>query len=116
MLWCWKDRRRRRLELLLLGWLAARWLYALWPGMPERIVMLLVLRSVPFFIIGILSYRVWAGQRSWRQTAPHAALALLPAATRDSPDMMMAGCLLLATFVALAAGGLGVFRFRPPVW
>src|SRR3546814_5905109 len=97
MLWCWKDRRRRRLELLLLGWLAARWLDALWPGMPERIVMLLVLRYVPFFIIGILSYRVWAGQRSWRQQAPHAALALLSVATIDSPDMLLAGVLLLAT-------------------
>ncbi|APL96328.1 acyltransferase [Sphingobium indicum] len=116
MLSIWKYTGLRRLELLLLGWLAARWLYALWPGMPERIVMLLVLRYVPFFIIGILSYRVWAGQRSWRQQAPHAALALLSVATIDSPDMLLAGVLLLATFVALVAGRLRFLSFRPLVW
>src|SRR3546814_3450012 len=84
--------------------------------MPERVVMLLVLRYVPFFIIVILSYRVWAGQRSWRQQAPHAALALLSVATIDSPDMLLAGVLLLATFVALVAGRLRFLSFRPLVW
>ncbi|KXU30371.1 acyltransferase [Sphingobium sp. 22B] len=116
MLSIWKWTSLRRLEPVLLAWLALRWLYALWPGMPERIVMLLVLRYVPFFIIGILSYRVWAGQRSWRQQAPYAALALLSIATIDSPDIMLAGLLLLAAFAALTAGRLHFLSLRPLVW
>jgi peptidoglycan/LPS O-acetylase OafA/YrhL len=78
--------------------------------------MLLVLRYVPFFIIGMLSYRVWAGQRSWRQQAPYAALALLSIATVDSPDILLAGVLLLAAFATLIAGGLRFLRLRPLVW
>ena len=38
--------------------------------------MLLVLRWIPWFAIGMLSYRVWAGERSWRQQVPYAALVL----------------------------------------
>jgi len=116
MMSIWKCGGLKRLEPVLIGWLALRWLYALWPGMPERIVMLLVLRYVPFFIIGMLSYRVWAGQRSWRQQAPYAALALLSIATVDSPDILLAGVLLLAAFATLIAGGLRFLRLRPLVW
>ncbi|KKW93199.1 acyltransferase family protein [Sphingobium chungbukense] len=112
----WKWVGLKRLEPVLLGWLALRWLYALWPGMPERIVMLLVLRYLPFFIIGILSYRVWAGQRRWRQQVPYAALALLSIATVDSPDISLAGIILLAAFAALVAGRLRFLRLRPLVW
>ena len=112
----WKWAGVKRLELVLLAWLALRWLYALWPGMPERIVMLLVLRYVPFFIIGMLSYRVWAGQRSWRQQAPYTALALLSIATVDSPDITLAGVVLLGVFAALIAGRLRFFSLRPLVW
>ena len=112
----WKCKGLERLEPVLIGWLALRWLYALWPGMPERIVMLLVLRYVPFFMIGMLSYRVWAGQRSWRQQAPYAVLALLSIATVDSSAILLAGVLLLAAFATLIAGGLRFLRFRPLVW
>lgn len=112
----WKWVGLKRLEPVLVAWLALRWLYALWPGIPERIVMLTVLRYVPFFIIGMLAYRVWSGQRSWRQQAPYAALALLSIATVDSWDIALAGVILLAAFMALIAGRLRFLRFRPLVW
>ncbi len=112
----WKFAGLRRLEPLLAGWLALRWLYMLWPDMPERIIMLLVLRYVPFFIIGMLSYRVWAGQRSWRQQAPYAVLALLSVATMETWDVTVVACVLLATFVILIAGGLRAIAIRPLTW
>lgn len=112
----WKWVGLKRLEPVLVAWLALRWLYALWPGIPERIVMLTVLRYVPFFIIGMLAYRVWSGQRSWRQQAPYAALALLSIATVDSWDIALAGVILLAAFMALIAGRLRFLRLRPLVW
>jgi len=116
MVTIWKWVGLKRLEPVLIAWLALRWLYALWPGMPERIVMLAVLRYVPFFIIGMLAYRVWSGQRSWRQQAPYAALALLSIATIDSWDITLAGIILLALFGALIAGRLRFLRLRPLVW
>ncbi|WP_242125610.1 acyltransferase [Sphingobium sp. Sx8-8] len=112
----WKWAGLKRLEPVLVAWLALRWLYALWPGMPERIVMLAVLRYVPFFIIGMLAYRIWSGQRSWRQQAPYTALALLSVATVDSWDITLAGVLLLALFGALIGGRLTFLRLRPLVW
>jgi peptidoglycan/LPS O-acetylase OafA/YrhL len=112
----WKWTGLRRLEPVLAAWLAVRWLYALWPGMPERMVMLLVLRYLPFFIIGMLSYRIWAGQRSWRRQIPYALLALLSVATVDSWDLLLAAILLLALFMALIRGRLRFLAVRPLVW
>jgi peptidoglycan/LPS O-acetylase OafA/YrhL len=112
----WKFAGLRRLEPILAGWLALRWLYMLWPDMPERIIMLLVLRYVPFFIIGMLSYRVWAGQRSWRQQAPYAVLALLSVATMETWDVTIVAIVLLATFSTLIAGGLRFIAIRPLTW
>ncbi|WP_375195170.1 acyltransferase family protein [Sphingobium sp.] len=112
----WKWTGLKRLEPVLAAWLALRWLYALWPGMPERIVMLTVLRYVPFFIIGMLAYRIWSGQRNWRQQAPYAALALLSIATVDSWDITLAGIILLALLGALIAGRLRFLRLGPLVW
>lgn len=112
----WKWAGLRRLEPLLAAWLGLRWLYWLWPDMPERIVMLFVLRYVPFFIIGMLSYRVWAGQRRWREQAPYAAVALLSVATMETWDITAVAVGLLALFAALVAGRLRFLAVRPFVW
>ncbi|MBX4421504.1 hypothetical protein K4H00_26200, partial [Mycobacterium tuberculosis] len=66
MIAIWKFVGIRRLEPILALWLAVRSVYWFWPDMPERIVMLLVLRYTPFFVIGMLAYRIWSGQRTMR--------------------------------------------------
>ncbi|MDR7156353.1 peptidoglycan/LPS O-acetylase OafA/YrhL [Sphingobium xenophagum] len=116
MIGLWKCAGLKHLEPLLLLWLGVRWLYALWPDMPERIIMLLVLRYLPFFVIGMLSYRVWAGRRSWRQQAPYAALALASVTTMETWDVTIVACILLAAFAALIAGRLHILRIRPLIW
>ncbi|WP_311269175.1 acyltransferase [Sphingobium sp. WCS2017Hpa-17] len=116
MIAMWKFVGIRRLEPMLILWLAARWLYWLWPDMPERIVMLLVLRYTPFFVIGMLAYRVWSGQRTLRQQIPYAALALLSIATMETWDVTVVGCVLVASFVALIHGHLRFLSLRPLVW
>lgn len=116
MITLWKGIGLKRLEPVLALWLAVRWLYALWPDMPERIVMLLVLRYVPFFVIGMLTYRVWSGQRSWKQQCPYAALALLSVVTMESWDVAVMAYILLAGFAALIAGRLHVIAVRPLIW
>lgn len=116
MIAAWKWIGMKRLEPMLAAWLALRGLYGLWPDMPERIVMLFVLRYVPFFVLGMLSYRVWAGQRRWRQQAPYAALAILSVAFMESWDVTLVACLLLATFAVLIAGRLRGIALRPLTW
>lgn len=116
MIALWKWAGLKRLEPMLLAWLALRTLYGLWPDMPERIVMLFVLRYVPFFIIGMLAYRVWSGQRRWKQQAPYAAAALLSVALMESWDVTLVALALLACFAALIAGRLRFVALRPLVW
>lgn len=116
MIAIWKWVGLRRLEPVLALWLLVRWLYWVWPDMPERIIMLLVLRYTPFFVIGMLAYRVWSGQRRWRQQAAYVALALLSIATMETWDVALVGCALVAIFAALIAGHLRFLAIRPLVW
>src|SRR3546814_5437644 len=41
----------RHIERLLFGWLAIKWLWWMVPDLPERIVMVLLLRYVGFFAV-----------------------------------------------------------------
>ncbi|MEJ7926808.1 acyltransferase [Sphingobium sp. AN641] len=116
MIALWKFAGLKRLEPMLLGWLALRWLYELWPDMPERIIMLLVLRYIPFFIIGMLSYRVWAGRRRWRQQLPYAAAAVGTVAFSETVDVAIAAGVLLATFALLIRGRLRFIAIKPLTW
>lgn len=116
MIALWRFAGLRRLEPMLALWLAVRWLYWAWPDMPERIIMLLVLRYLPFFVIGMLSYRVWAGRRTWRQQAPYAAMALASIATMETWDVTIVGIVLLASFAALIRGHLRFLAIRPLIW
>ena len=116
MIALWRFGGVRRLEPMLLIWLGLRTLYQLWPDMPERVIMLLVLRYVPFFIIGMLSYRVWSGQRTWRQQAPYAVAALASIAVWETWDVTLAGILLLFGFAAPIRGHMRFIALRPLVW
>lgn len=116
MITLWKFAGLRRLEPVLAGWLALRWLFDVWPDMPERMIMLLVLRYIPFFIIGMLSYRVWAGQRRWQQQMPYAVLVLLTVAATETRDILIVACLLIAVFAGLIRGHLGFLAVRPLTW
>ena len=93
-----------------------RWLWWLWPDMPERIVMLLALRYVPFFVLGMLAHRVWSGQRRLMQQVPVALLAILSIAIVDTVDIVAMGLLMVALFVAMIHGRLRFLALRPLVW
>lgn len=116
MIAIWQFAGLKRLEPVLAAWLVIRGLYFAWPDMPERIVMLLVLRYLPFFVIGMLSYRVWAGKRRWRDQAPYGAVALVSVAMVETWDIVLVACLLIATFMALIAGRLRFLAIRPLIW
>lgn len=112
----WKCGGVRRLEPVLAGWLMLRWLFWAWPDMPERIIMLLVLRYTPFFVIGMLAYRLWRGQRSMAQQAPYAVLALLSVATMETWDVTVVAIVLVCAFLALIQGHLRFLAIGPLIW
>lgn len=105
-----------RLERIALGWLALRWLMYFWQDMPSRVAAVMVLQYVPFFIIGMLFYRIWSGQRSWPAQIPFFAAALSTVLVIDGVDMALAGCGLILIFWAALAGGLRFLCVRPILW
>ncbi|MFZ2996949.1 acyltransferase family protein [Sphingobium sp.] len=112
----WRFAGLKRLEPMLAGWLVIRLLYVAWPDMPERVIMLLVLRYLPFFVIGMLSYRIWAGKRRWRDQLPYLALALLSVVLLEGWDIVLVACLLIIIFAGLIAGWLRFLAVRPLIW
>lgn len=106
----------RHVERLLIGWLALKWLWWLAPDIPERLIMLLLLRYVCFFAIGILAYRVWSGQRSWRQQVPTLAVLFLTSYVLDGREMFLIILALLAIFHAVLNGWLRFLCIRPLLW
>jgi len=117
MLMLWLLCRLRHIERLILGWLLVKLAFTLaWPDMPERVVMILILRYMPFFAIGMVSYRVWAGQRSWREQAPVIAAILMTIAICETPDLLLAGVILVGCFWAMLAGHLRWLCWAPLLW
>ncbi len=105
-----------RLEWAFLPWLALKWLFFFWADMPWRLSMMLVLEFLPFFIIGMLYYRIWSGERRWQAQVPYFLLALMTLGFTDRLDMFLTGCALTLIFGAMLAGWLGFLTMRPLMW
>lgn len=117
MLMLWLICRMRHMEALILGWLVLKLIFALvWPDMPERIVMILILRYLPFFAIGMASYRVWSGERSWRQQLPVLAAIVFTVAVSETRDLIVVALLLILCFWAMLAGHLRWLCVAPLLW
>jgi peptidoglycan/LPS O-acetylase OafA/YrhL len=117
MLILWMLCRLRHVERLILGWLVLKLIFTLaWPDMPERLVMLLLLRYIPFFAIGMVSYRVWSGARSWRAQVPVLVAIVATIAVSETPDLILAALILIACFWAILAGHLRWLCVAPLLW
>lgn len=113
--WLWTG--LRHVERIILGWLVLKLLFVLgWPGMPERLVMLFVLKYVCFFAIGMTVYRVWAGERSWRQQLPVLAAIVATVAVSEARDILYVTVVIIAAFAAMVEGWLGWICVPPFLW
>jgi len=106
----------KRLEWAFLPWLGLKWLMLLWDGIPWRLTLVLVLEFLPFFIIGMLYYRIWSGERRWRAQLPWFAAALITLYATGPWDLFLTGCVLVLVFGAMLAGWLGFLTIRPLLW
>ncbi|MGE4429239.1 MAG: acyltransferase family protein [Sphingobium sp.] len=116
LLWRLLGRSMNRLEWTLIPWLGLKWLMMVWPSMPWRLTMVLVLEFLPFFVIGILFYRIWSGQRRWQAQIPFFLAALLTLYGTDTFDLFLTGCFLILIFGAMLAGWLRFLGVRPLLW
>src|SRR3546814_9695056 len=77
--------------------------------------MVLLLRYVGFFAVGMVAYRIWAGHRTWRQQAPLLTFVLATLLLTEGVDRFLVGCILTACFYALLRGWLAFLCVRPLV-
>ena len=116
MLSLWRIGALRRIESAILGWLALKWVMYFWHGMPTPFAELLVLQWVPFFTIGILTDRIWSGQRRWRDQAPYLMAVLLTIAGTESLDLLLAAIVIISCFALMIEGYLRWLCIRPLIW
>lgn len=113
----WMTTRLAHVEWLIATWLALKLVFTLvLPDLPERLVMLLVLRFVPWFAIGMICYQVWDGRRSWRQQTPLLLLVMLTVAVSAEWDIILLTAILILVFWAMIEGRLGWICVRPLIW
>ncbi len=115
-LWLLLRKKFDRLEPMLIPWLGLKGLMFVWQGMPSRVAMLLVLQFLPYFVIGMLYYRIWSGQRRWQQQIPYFLAALGVLAWTEALDLFLVGCVLVALFGLVLAGALRFLSVRPLLW
>ncbi len=115
-LWLLLGKKFDRLEPMLIPWLALKGLMFVWQGMPSRVAMLLVLQFLPYFVIGMLYYRIWSGQRRWRQQIPYFAATLGVLALTEAHDLFLVGVVLVGLFALVLAGALKAIAVRPLLW
>lgn len=113
----WMTTRLVRVERAITAWLLLKLAFTLWlPDLPERLVMLLVLRYVCWFAIGMVAWQVWSGRRSWRDQAPLLALILLTVTISETWDVILFTALLMLTFWAMIEGRLRWICVPPLIW
>lgn len=116
MLALWKIGALKNIEVALVGWLFCKWGMFYWDGMPTRVAELMVLNWIPFFGIGMLSYRVWAGDRTWRDQILYFLIVLQTAAQTCPPEQLLAAIVITGCFVAMVEGWLAWICVRPLLW
>lgn len=113
MLLLWRLRLLDRVEMVLAVWLSLKWA---WPWLNPSVETLLLLNHLPFFAIGIATYRIHAGQRRVVEQLP-LLLWVFVCVTGNHvwpAPVLTAG--LIAIFLAIATGHLAWFRWRPLGW
>jgi peptidoglycan/LPS O-acetylase OafA/YrhL len=112
----WQARLLGRIEAVLLGWIALKWLWWAVPALPFGAGVLLVQEHIPYFAVGIVTYRVWSGQRRWFEQLPVLAAIAGTVLALDPTDAHPLILGLIAAMLALAAGRMRWIAVRPLRW
>lgn len=116
MLALWRLRLLDRIELVLIGWIALDLIWWLHPALPSRLGLLLVTRYIPWFAVGMASYRVFVGARSWQQQLPVLAAGFAAIAIVEPAFDLAVYAAVVAVFAALVAGRLSMLDRPVLIW
>jgi len=108
----WRIGALGRIEAILCGWIALRFVWLWTPDLPWLGAKILLLQYIPFFAIGIAAYRVRTGFRRWRDQVPVLLAGGIAVATIDGTEIALVYGGTIAIFAALCAGRIG-FLDRP---
>ena len=109
----WRVRALGRIEQILLVWIALKAVWWLFPDLPSRLGLLLVTQYIPYFAVGIASYRVWSGERRWREQLPVLACGLMVTVLTEPVPAVLVYLADFTIFAALVQRRLD--RLRHPV-
>jgi peptidoglycan/LPS O-acetylase OafA/YrhL len=116
MLGLWMGPGLKHMENWLLCWLWFKFAFHYWPEMPTRFATLTVANYIPFFAIGMVFYRIWAGHRSLRQQVPVFVTLLIILLATDTFDVFIAACCLILIFMLALSGYLRFLCVKPLMW
>jgi peptidoglycan/LPS O-acetylase OafA/YrhL len=116
MLGLWKLGWLGRIEGVLLGWIGCKWLWWLFPALPSRLGLLLIVEFIPFFAIGVLSFRVWSGERSWMQQSPLLLFGLATVTILDPAPLGWVFAFVTTVMIALERRWLARLCSPPLLW
>jgi peptidoglycan/LPS O-acetylase OafA/YrhL len=117
----WRLGALERIEAVLLGWIALKWLWWAAPllagnALSHTLGALVIQAWIPFFAVGICAYRVFAGERSWRQVATVLLFALATVLAVDGPAAFAVAAIVVATLFAFVSGRLRALDRRLFAW
>jgi peptidoglycan/LPS O-acetylase OafA/YrhL len=106
MLVIWRTGLNPRIEGVLGAWIALKWLWWMLPGFAPKLALLLVANHIPYFAVGMVSYRIWSGQRQMFEQLPLLAFTFATVLLTEPREAHWVISGLIASFLLLAAGNL----------
>ena len=105
-----------RIEPILVGWLALKWLWFFHPQLPRLAGTLLIQETIPFFAIGICCYRLSTRATDWRWAALVLSLAIASVCYINRYKMGMVAIVTIVIFLAFTHGYAKWLRAKPLLW
>lgn len=102
----WLAKGKVQFEHLLMAWMAAGTLAFAGDALPYRLQMLVVAQHSSFFVIGMLTYRTWAGKRRYREQLVYFAMAVTAAGIVGGIAYVIAALSIQLTLWMAATGRL----------
>jgi peptidoglycan/LPS O-acetylase OafA/YrhL len=116
MLALWHLKGLNRIELILLGWISLKILWSKMLAPPFLLGLFLAVEYIPYFAIGIASYRVWNGERRWVEQIPVVALGFIAVFIVDDLRSMIAYALVALVFWMIVESKFRRLNIRILLW
>jgi peptidoglycan/LPS O-acetylase OafA/YrhL len=116
MILMWQLRWLAHVERMLIGWILLRWGAAFVPGYGQFLIEASGTAYMPFFAIGIASYRIWSGGQRWVEQTPMLAVAVATVFVFEKLAATLVWLSVLAILAALIAGKLSWVRHWMLLW